>query len=434
MTAPVAHAATPALTLSEKIIARAAGQSAVRAGEIVTCTVDLAMMHDSGGPRRVESKLRELGARIWDTSKVVVVSDHYAPAVDADSAQILQFTRGWVAEHGIQHFYDMRGICHVVLAEGGHVRPGMFIAGGDSHSPTGGAWGAFMIGIGATEMAGVLATGTLWVRVPQTIQISLSGQFSAAVCAKDLLLYLCKHLGMDNDYRVIEFTGSALAHLPMAERMTLCNMTAELGAKTGVIAPDSHTISALRAAGVAQAWLDPYLQSDLHAKVERQLPIELAMLGPMVAAPHSPANSAPVGNYIGQAIDQAYIGACTGAKLVDLQMAAQVLRNKKVARNTRLLVAPASALTMHQAAKDGTLAVLTEAGAIILPSGCGACAGLGAGLLAAGEICIASTARNFKGRMGAPDSAVYLGSPFTVAASAVRGTICDPRELIEVAT
>jgi 3-isopropylmalate/(R)-2-methylmalate dehydratase large subunit len=426
-------------TLVQKILARASaavpgnsGGASVQPGEIVTCAVDLAMMHDSGGPRRVDAKLRGLGVGVWDVSKVVVVSDHYVPAVDADSAQILQFTRGWVAEHGIKHFYDMRGICHVVLAEGGHVRPGMFAVGGDSHSPTGGAWGAFMVGIGATEMAGVLATGTLWVKVPQTLRVRLYGRLGAAVSAKDLQLSLLAQLGMNNDYQVIEFAGPAIAQLSMQERMTLCNMAAELGCKTGIVAPDAHTIAALRAAGVADAQLDTTLCSDTGADFSQDLALDLAELTPMVALPHSPANSFPVTQvapeHANVRLDQCYLGACTGAKLEDLQMAALVLRGRKVASSTRLLIAPASVKMLQQASLDGTLAILLDAGAILLPSGCGACAGLGAGVLAPGETCIASTARNFKGRMGAPDSVVYLGSPYTVAASAVRGRLADPRE------
>jgi 3-isopropylmalate/(R)-2-methylmalate dehydratase large subunit len=417
-------------TLAEKILARASAKTSVRAGEIVTCSVDLAMMHDSGGPRRVDAKLRELGVPIWDKDKVVVVSDHYAPAVDADSAQILQFTRGWVAEQGIRNFYDMRGICHVVLAEGGHIRPGMFAVGGDSHSPTGGAWGAFIVGIGATEMVGVLATGEIWVKVPATLRVQLTGNLGNACSAKDLLLCLLARLGMNNDYLVIEFTGSAVANLSMQERMTLCNMAAELGCKTGLIAPDAMTYAALHGAGVPTLPNAPNLHSDAHAHYAKDITIDLCALTPMVAAPHSPANVHAVQTLAGQRLDQCYLGACTGAKLEDLQMAARVLSGHQVAASTRLLIAPASAQTTLAASRDGTLATLLAAGAILLPTGCGACAGLGAGLLAAGEVCIASTARNFKGRMGALDSQVYLASPYTVAASAIRGAIADPREFI----
>jgi 3-isopropylmalate/(R)-2-methylmalate dehydratase large subunit len=419
------------MTLAEKVIARAAGVAHVEPGQIVTCQVDLAMMHDSGGPRRVDSKLRALGASIWDVDKVIVVSDHYVPAVDADSAHILQFTRGWVAEHGIKHFYDMRGICHVVLAEGGHMLPGMFAAGGDSHSPTGGAWGAFMVGIGATEMAGVLVTGELWVRVPQTLRVLLNGPLQMGCSVKDVLLHLCARIGLNNDYRVIEYAGSGMAALPMRERMTLCNMAAELGGKTGIIAPDMHTIAALHLAGRTDVSFDPYWRTDDDAVIERDVIVELAELVPYVAAPHSPANSVPVTHIARQKIDQAYIGACTGAKIEDLRMAASVLSGQQVAHGVRLLIAPASVATTQAAVADGTLATLLAAGAILLPSGCGACAGLGAGVLANGEVCIASTARNFKGRMGASDSHVYLGSPYTVAASAIAGYIADPRDFLQ---
>jgi 3-isopropylmalate/(R)-2-methylmalate dehydratase large subunit len=419
----------PAATITQKILARAANLDHALPGQLLTANVDLAMMHDSGGPRRVAPMLKRLGAKLFDPDKVVVVSDHYVPAVDADSAQILAFTRGFVAEQGIRHFYDMRGICHVVLPEHGHLRPNMFVVGGDSHSPTGGAFGCVMVGIGATEMAGVLVTGEIWLKVPETIRVALSGHLGTAVSAKDLMLWLCRRLGMDNDYRVIEYQGPALAEFAMEERMTLCNMAAELGAKTGIIGADAVTQSYLAERGVAIDWRTA-AQSDPGAHYEQTLRLDLAELVPQVAAPHSPSNADSVTAALGTRIDQAYIGACTGAKINDLRMAAAVLKGQQVASGTRLLIAPASAKTTHEAAADGTLATLTAAGAILLPSGCGACAGLGAGLLASKEVCIASTARNFKGRMGAADSAVFLASPYTVAASAIRGVISDPREFV----
>ena len=418
------------LTLTQKIIARASGVQHARVGEILMPRVDLVMMHDSGGPRRVDPMLRELNAQIWDAERVVVVSDHYVPAIDADSAQILAFTRGWVAERGIRHFYDMRGICHVVLPEHGHLKPGDFIVGGDSHSPTGGAFGCLMIGVGATEMAGVLVTGEIWVRVPETIRVALDGALPIGVAAKDIMLHLCATLGMSNDYRVMEYAGSCVRAMAMEERMTLCNMAAELGAKSGLIAADATTVAWL--ARTAPEWVAPLElpRGDDDAHYERELTINVSELEPQVAAPHSPANASAVGNQGRVKIDQAYIGACTGAKINDLHMAARVLRGRQVRKSVRLLIAPASTRITAEAAADGTLAALTAAGAILLPSGCGACAGLGAGILASGEVCIASTARNFKGRMGAPDSLVYLASPYTVAAAAITGEICDPREFL----
>jgi 3-isopropylmalate/(R)-2-methylmalate dehydratase large subunit len=417
-------------TLSEKILMRASGQASVRAGDIVVGRVDLAMLHDSGGPRRVAPYLERLGARVWDPDKVVLVTDHYVPAVDLQSAAILSLTRRWAQDNGIKRFHDMQGICHIVLQENAHLRPGMLAVGGDSHSPSGGAVGAFMVGIGATEMAGVLVTGEIWLRVPATVRVEWNGALPHGVCAKDMMLVLCRDLGQNNDYKAIEYTGSTISALPMTERFVLCNMSAELGAKTGLIAPDATTLAEIRANGgevdsTALAW-----RSDHDAVFERTVTFDATRLVPQVAAPHSPGNTTDIDRVAPVRIDQAYIGACTGAKLTDLRMAAEVLKGKKVAAHVRLLIAPASTRTTQIAAADGTLAALTEAGAILLPTGCGACAGYGAGVLGENEICIASTARNFKGRMGHPSSQVYLASPFTVAASAVAGYVTDPRALL----
>jgi 3-isopropylmalate/(R)-2-methylmalate dehydratase large subunit len=352
------------------------------------------------------------------------------PAVDGESAAILDLTRKWAAANKIERFHDMQGICHVILPERGYLRPGMFCVGGDSHSPTGGAFGTYMFGIGATEMAGVLATGEIWVRVPGTHRIALDGRLQRGLSAKDVMLHLCRKIGMSTiRYDAVEYAGTALAHLPMVERMVLSNMSAELGAQTGVIAPDATTAAFLRDAGSGeidiQAW-----QSEPDAVYAREWSIDCTQLAPQIAAPHSPENSDAVDLHRGTKIDQCYIGACTGAKLSDLHMAAEILKGRKVAASTRLLVAPASQRMATQAAADGTLAVLMEAGAILLPTGCGACAGYGAGVLAEGETCLSSTARNFKGRMGHGGSRVYLGSPYSVAAAALAGHIVDPRELL----
>ncbi len=419
------------LTLAEKLVAKAAGRASVRPGEIVIAKVDLAMIHDSGGPRRVEPMLKELGVGIWDPARVVLVSDHFTPAVDAESAAILDLTRKFARARGVDAFYDMQGICHVVLPERGHLSPGMFVAGGDSHSTTGGAFGAFMIGIGATEMAGVLATGEIWVRVPATIRIEWTGRLGRGLAAKDIMLFLCGRLGMDSaNYMAVEYDGEAVRALPMSERMVLANMAAELGAKAGLVAPDQITIDYVAAAGarVGADWRRWH--SDPEAGYHIAHRFDAGALAPQVAAPHSPENAADVSAHGEVAIDQAYIGACTGAKLSDLHMAAEVLAGRKVARSVRLLVAPASARTTQAAAADGTLATLTDAGAVLLPSGCGACAGYGAGVLAENEVCISATARNFKGRMGHASARVYLASPFTVAASAVAGRIVDPRPML----
>jgi 3-isopropylmalate/(R)-2-methylmalate dehydratase large subunit len=418
-------------TLAQKIIARAAGLDSVRVGELVVGKVDLAMMHDSGGPRRVAAMLAEIGASVWDRNKVVVVTDHFVPAVDMDSARILKLTRDWVRINQVDRFHDMQGICHVVIAENGHVRPGMFAVGGDSHSPTAGAFGAFMFGVGATEMAGVLATGEIWIKVPETQLIRWQGKLGHALSAKDMILATLKRLKLNTlKYGVAQYTGEAVSALSISDRMVLTNMAAELGAQTGLIEPDATTFAALKIAGI-DIQDAPEFHGDPDATFFTTWEFDANKLVPQVAAPHSPDNVDDADRFQHVTIDQAYIGACTGAKLNDLHMAAEVLKGRKVARNVRLLIAPASTRMMAAAAADGTLATLTAAGAILLPSGCGACAGYGAGILAEDEVCISSTARNFKGRMGAASSHVYLGSPYTVAASAITGCITDPRELMQ---
>jgi 3-isopropylmalate/(R)-2-methylmalate dehydratase large subunit len=419
-----------AQTLAVKLVARAAGRAAVTPGEIVTCRVDLAMMHDSGGPRRVKPMLDRLRARVWDPEKVVVITDHYLPANDDESKRIIATAREWVREAGVKRFYDGIGICHVVLPEQGHLKPGMFVVGGDSHSPTGGAFGAYMFGVGATEMLGVLVTGEIWLKVPHTILVEWDGAFAHGVAAKDVMLFLCGRFGMDGgQYQAVQYAGDAIAKLPMQERMTLANMTAELGGQVGLIAPDDVTREYLESRGVADLDFATW-QTDAGAALLAHHRFDASTLAPQVAAPHSPANSAPVGAFRDVRVDIAYIGACTGAKLADLRMAARVLAGRRVAGHVRLMVAPASLRDQEIAQAEGTLGALLEAGGELLPNACGACAGYGDFRFGEDEVAISTTARNFRGRMGALSSQVYLGSPYTVAASAVAGYIRDPREMV----
>jgi len=418
-------------TLAQKLVARAAGRAAATPGEIVVCRVDLAMFHDSSGPRRLKPMLERLGAKLWDPARVVLVTDHYIPAKDEESREILRLTRDWARSTGIRNFHDGVGICHVVLAEGGYLRPGMFAVGADSHSTTGGAFGAYMFGIGATEMLGVVVTGEIWLRVPDTILIEWHGRFGEGVCAKDVMLFLCGRLGLDGGaYQAVEYAGSAVSALPMQERMTLTNMTAELGGQTGLVAPDAVTCDYLAQAGVRESELDiaPW-RSDADAPLAAHHGFDAGALAPQVSAPHSPANARPVAESEDVAIDVAYIGACTGAKLEDLRMAARVLAGRKIAPGVELIVAPASRQDQEAARAEGVLATLEAAGARFLANSCGACAGY-ARRFDAGVKVISSTARNFKGRMGAPTTEVFLGSPYTVAASAVAGRVADPRELL----
>lgn len=416
-------------TLAQKLIAAACGRIAVTEGEIVTCAVDLAMFHDSSGPRRLKPMLEELGATLWDRSKIVLVIDHYVPESDPESRRIVRIARDWASEQHLPNVYDSVGISHVVVPQHGHIRPGMFCVGGDSHSPTGGAFGAYMFGIGSTEMLGVAVTGQIWVKVPRTLMMRWHGRLAASVTAKDMMLHMIGLHGMNGgQYQAVEFCGEAVRALSMQERMTLCNMSAEFGSQVGLIAPDDVTAAYLREAGVEQDMDAARWQSDPDAQAERH-DFDAAALAPQVAAPHSPANSREVGHYQDVPVQVAYIGACTGAKLDDLRAASRVLQGRRAAGGVRLIVAPASQQDQAQAESEGLMQILRDAGAEVFPTACGACAGYGGSIPDAVNV-ISTTARNFKGRMGSETAQVFLASPYTVAASAVRGFISDPREFI----
>jgi 3-isopropylmalate/(R)-2-methylmalate dehydratase large subunit len=415
-------------TLAQKLIARAAGRSDVTPGEVLTCRVDLAMFHDSSGPRRLQPMLAELGAQIWDKNKVVLVIDHYVPEVDEESRRVVRIARDWAVEQRLPHVYDSMGICHVVLPQHGHLRPGMFCVGGDSHSPTGGAFGAYMFGIGATEMLGVVLSGEIWLKVPETIFMQWSGALAAGVSAKDMMLAMLGRHGMNGGrYQAVEFCGEAVTALSMAERMTLCNMSAELGAQVGLIAPDATTRAWLTRHGVSDVEIEPWY-SDEGAPGTRH-GFDASALAPQVALPHSPAQVRGVDSLEPTRVDIAYIGACTGAKLEDLRAAARVLAGRRIASLVQLLVAPASLRDAAEAEAEGVMRQLIDAGATLLPSACGACAGYGS-RIPEGSTVISSTARNFKGRMGAATAQGFMGSPYTVAASALRGVISDAREVL----
>jgi 3-isopropylmalate/(R)-2-methylmalate dehydratase large subunit len=417
-------------TLAQKLIAAASGRDAVAEGEIVTCRVDLAMFHDSSGPRRLAPMLRELGATLWDRNKVVLVIDHYVPESDDESRRIVRIAREWAQSEQLPHVYDTQGICHVVVPQGGHIRPGMFCVGGDSHSPTGGAFGAYMFGVGSTEMLGVTVTGEIWVKVPRTLMMRWQGRLSRGVTAKDMMLYLIGRYGMNGGrYQAVEFCGEAVRALSMPERMTLANMSAELGSQVGLVAPDATTEAWLRGVGVNEPIDLARWQSDEGCDAE-WYDFDASTLAPQVAAPHSPANARDAGSYGDVPVQAAYIGACTGAKLEDLRAAANVLRGRRVAAGVQLMVAPASVKDQDAATQEGVMQALVDAGAQVLPTTCGACAGYG-GSIPDGATVISSTARNFKGRMGSESAQVYLGSPYSVAAAAVAGRIIDPREVLQ---
>ncbi|CAM3879518.1 3-isopropylmalate dehydratase large subunit [Bordetella tumulicola] len=416
-------------TLAQKLLAAASGREAVRVGDIVTCQVDLAMFHDSSGPRRLKPMLEELGTGLWDRSKVVLVMDHYVPESDDESRRIVRIARDWAREQALPHVYDSVGICHVVVPEHGHLRPGMFCVGGDSHSPTGGAFGAYMFGVGSTEMLGVVTSGEIWMRVPETLMMRWNGRLADGVMAKDMMLHMIGRFGMNGGrYQAVEFCGETVRALSMQERMTLSNLSAELGAQAGLVAPDETTVRYLHDVGapavdVSHWYSDPDADAQWHD-------FDAQELDPQVAAPHSPANTAPVHAYPDTPIQVAYIGACTGAKLEDLRAAARVLQGRRIAAGVSLMVAPASQREQAAAEAEGVLSELTQAGATLLPTSCGACSGYGGSIPEHANV-IATTARNFKGRMGSASAQVYLASPYTVAASALAGRIADPREVLQ---
>jgi 3-isopropylmalate/(R)-2-methylmalate dehydratase large subunit len=419
-----------AQTLAEKIIAKAAGVKSVSPGEIVTCKVDLAMIHDSAGPRQAGLKLDELGVPIWDLDKLVVITDHYINDDNPDHRDIQKHAHDWVKSHGVKNFINEQGICHIVLPEGGHVKPGMFIVGGDSHSVTGGAFGTVMVGIGATEMTGVMATGEIWVRVPETVKIDVTGTLKPGVAAKDVILKLCGEHGiMGFNYQALEYAGTAVSAMSVEERMTLANMAAELGAKAGYCAPDQKTKTVLESWGAKGVEIDAW-QSDADAVFAKTVTVDGDALSPQVAAPSSPENAAPVTDHAGTKLDQAYLGACTGAKLDDLRMAAQVLKGRKIQSGFKFMVSPSSLSMQEKARAEGTLAIIEDAGGVILPMGCSGCIGIGPSRLEENAVGISSTNRNFVGRAGPKSSKLFLASPYTVAASAIKGAITDPREFL----
>lgn len=417
------------MTLTEKILARASGNQSVKAGEIVVAKVDVAMMDDILGPRvEIAEKLKTLNLKVWDPDKVVLISDHYTPPANATQAEIVKFTRDWATEYGVNNYYEFHGPCHQVMVENGHVTPGDVIVGTDSHTCAYGALGAFSTGIGSTEMLGVLAKGEIWLKVPESIKIEYTGEIQKGVMAKDLILKAIGIVGHNGaTYKAMEFMGPTLEGLIMDERLCITNMAVEAGAKNGIIKPDEKTREYLAAQGVTRGH---YYESDPDANYLSEVKIDVNSLIPQVACPHEVDNVTDVTNVVGKKIHQAYIGSCTNGRYDDLKRAAELLKGKKIAKGIRLLVSPASRDVWERCAADGILTTLSEAGATVLASSCGACLGIHSGAIGEGEVCISSTNRNFIGRMGSKKSEVFLGSPLTVAASAITGVITDPREFL----
>lgn len=416
--------------MSEKILAKASGNKAVNAGDIVWVNVDKAMMDDILGPRvQIAEKMTEIKDEVWDQEKVVIISDHYTPPASVKQAEIVKFTRDWAKTHNIDNYYEYIGPCHQIMAERGHVAPGTIILGTDSHTCTGGAFGAFATGVGSTEMMGVLVTGQTWLRVPETIKVEWTGDLHKGVMAKDISLRTINSIGHAGaTYKAIEYVGDTIASLIMDERMCIANMAVEMGAKVGLMIPDEKTKEFLYAHNVL--YKNDELQSDPDAKYFNEYIYDAVQLEPLIACPHQVDNVTEVINVTEVPIHQAYIGSCTGGRYNDLACAAEILKGKKIHKDLRLLISPASDEVWRKAEASGVLGVLAEAGATILGPTCGVCVGLHSGMLASGENCISSTNRNFIGRMGSKEAGIYLASPYTVAASAIEGRVTDPRNYL----
>ncbi len=416
-------------TLVEKVLARASGQETVTPGEIVEGSVDLAMMHEQGA--QTVGPFHEMGATsVWDPERVVIAIDHWVPASTEGAAVLHRILRKFAAETGLPHFYDVgrHGICHQILAENGWVVPGDLAVGTDSHTNMLGAMGAVATGIGPTEMAAVLALGRLWLKVPETVRIRVDGRLGPGVTAKDLVLRILGEVRTTGAaYRAVEYSGATIERLSMPERFTICNMTTEMGAKTGVVAPDQTTFDYL--APIAKHAMHP-MYPDGDARYERTIDIRVDEMPPMVACPYSPDNVRPLPDVAREhvKVDQVFLGSCTNARIEDLREGAALMKGQKVAKGVRFIVSPASTRIYEQCLREGIIETFTEAGAVFTSSSCSACFGGNMGILAPDEVCASSSNRNFPGRMGAKEARIYLMSPAAVVATAIRGEIADPRE------
>jgi 3-isopropylmalate/(R)-2-methylmalate dehydratase large subunit len=423
------------MTVVEKILARASGLDAVKAGDIVEPRVDLAMSHENSA--LVINQFLEIfkGTRHepkpWDASRLAIIFDHRVPAEGPKTATNQKLVREFAARHGIAKFHDIRGdrggICHQVLPEYGYVRPGAVVVGADSHTTSHGALGAFSWGVGATELASVWALGkALNIEVPATIKVEVHGRFRRHVGPKDLILHLIGKLTAQGaNFRVLEFHGGAIRRMSTSGRLTLCNMTVEAGATSGIVPADDETERYLREEAGVKGRI-PRVEPDADAVYERVVEVDVSALEPQVACPHTVDNVKPAAEVAGTRVHQVVIGSCTNGRLDDLAAAAKILKGRKVADGTRMLVFPASSRVFAQALDAGYIATLMKAGAVVMNSGCGPCLGVHQGALGDGETALATTNRNFKGRMGNPKSEVYLCGPEVAAASAVAGVITVP--------
>jgi 3-isopropylmalate/(R)-2-methylmalate dehydratase large subunit len=411
-------------TIVEKILSRAGNNPDARAGDIVNARISFAMTNDAVAELTIRA-FERLGRAPWDKDRMAVILDHYVPATTENAARVHDLMRRFARKHGIRLF-DMEGVCHQLMIEE-FAAPGDLIIGTDSHTCTYGGLGAFATGVGSTDGAAAMATGRIWLKIPETIRIELTGHLPAHVHAKDIILKVIGDLGADGaTYQALEFGGEGAGRLSVESRLTVCNMGIEAGAKTAIFEPDGKTKEFMG----QRANQGVYYRSDPDASYVKRMSMDLDRLEPQVAQPWAVDNVAPVAETEGVRIDQAFVGACTNGRIEDLRVTAEVLRGRKISSQVRFLITPASKRIYRQAAREGLMDVFLEAGAIVCNPGCSACFG-GQGMLWEGEVCIGSHNRNFRARMGHKDSKVFLASPETVAVSAVAGEIRDPRRFSE---
>ena len=405
-------------TIAEQIISKHVDRPVV-AGEIVVAPVDGTMATDTTAPFAIRAFQEMGGKQVWDANRVALILDHATPAPNERIANLHQMMREFASEQGIK-FYDVgEGICHQLMVENDHVRPGDIFLGADSHTPTYGALGAFAIGVGSTDMAAVWLTGQTWLKVPHSIRIELNGELQVDVSAKDIILHLVGKLGIAGaTYEAIEFTGTVVQQMTLASRMVLANMVAEMGAKAGFV----------DTTGLQLPYAFTHHVPRITSNYRAQFQFDVSSLEPQIAVPHSPDRIRPISTLLGTKIDAAFIGSCTNGRLEDLQAAAAVVRGQTL--KTRLIIAPASRRIFNAALQDGTIATLSAAGASFITSGCGPCVGTHQGVPGNNEAVISSTNRNFKGRMGNPNAEIYLASPAVVAAAAVAGEIIHPENVV----
>ncbi len=418
------------MTIAEKILAAKCGRDTVKPGEIVMAEVDIALANDVTAPLAIKA-FEEIGKEdVFDRQRIALVPDHFTPNKDIKAAQQCKIMREFAKKYGIVHYFEIgkMGVEHALLPEQGIVVPGDLVIGADSHTCTYGALGAFATGVGSTDLGAVMATGQIWLRVPASIKFVLKGKKRRFVTGKDIILHIIGLIGVDGArYKAMEFVGETLGELCMDERFTICNMAIEAGGKTGIIPADDIT----KAYVEERAKRPPvYFYSDEDADYENVYEIDVSELEPVVALPHLPENVKPVREVKNVKIDQAFIGSCTNGRITDLRQAAEVLKGKKVHPDVRLIIIPATQEIYWQAMREGLFDIFLEAGAAISTPTCGPCLGGHMGVLAEGERAVATTNRNFVGRMGHPKSEVYLSNPYVAAASAVAGEIVHPEEVI----